>query len=170
MRAAIYARVSSEAQAEEDRVSLSEQVVEMEAYCEKRGYTIVRRYEDVASGVRRDRPAFRLMQAEARAGALDIVLAWKSDRLARSGSAMGDLLDALEPHRVGIETVSGTFDKRYAELMASIARLERESIKERTMMGKRGAARAGRIPVGRPLYGYRRDEDGRAGPTRGARA
>ena len=28
-------------------------------------------------------------------------------------------------------------------------------------MGKRGAARAGRIPAGRPLYGYTKDDEGR---------
>ena len=48
-------------------------------------------------------------------------MAWKSDRLARSGSAMGDLLDAVG-RRVGVETVKETFDLRIAELMASIAK------------------------------------------------
>ena len=28
-------------------------------------------------------------------------------------------------------------------------------------MGKKGAARAGRIPAGRPLYGYRKDAEGK---------
>ena len=74
---------------------------------------------------------------------------------------MGDLLDAVEPRRVSIETVVDSFDKRYAELMASIARMERQTFVERSLMGKRGRARAGRIPAGRPLYGYRKDAEGR---------
>ena len=45
--------------------------------------------------------------------------------------------------------------------MASIARMERENFVERSLMGKRGAARAGRIPAGRPLYGYTKDDEGR---------
>ena len=159
-KAALYARVSSQAQAEDDKTSLGEQVADMEAYCAERGYTIIQRYQDVESGVSRTRPGFQRLQADARAGAFDVVLAWKSDRLARSGSAMGDLLDAVG-RRVGVETVKETFDLRIAELMASIARMERANFVERSLMGKRGAARAGRIPAGRPLYGYRKDAEGK---------
>ena len=36
VRAALYARVSSKAQAEEDKVSIGEQFGEMESYCERR--------------------------------------------------------------------------------------------------------------------------------------
>ena len=100
------------------------------------------------------------MQADARAGQFDIIIAWKSDRLARSGSAMGDLLDAVG-QRVGVETVRETFNLQTAELMASIARMERQNFVERSLMGKKGAARQGKIPAGRPLYGYRKDAEGR---------
>ena len=100
------------------------------------------------------------MQADARAGQFDIIIGWKSDRLARSGSAMGDLLDAVG-RRVCVETVRETFNLQTAELMASIARMERQNFVERSLMGKRGSARAGRIPAGRPLYGYTKDGEGR---------
>ena len=159
-RAAIYIRVSSDQQAGEERVSLDEQTRDIEAYAAERGYTITQRYQDVESGVSRTRPGFRQMQADARAGQFDIIIAWKSDRLARSGSAMGDLLDAVG-RRVGVETVRETFNLQTAELMASIARMERQNFVERSLMGKRGAARAGRIPAGRPLYGYTKDDEGK---------
>ena len=116
--------------------------------------------QDVESGVSRTRPGFQRLQADAKVGAFDVVLAWKADRLARSGSAMGDLLDAVG-RRVGVETVKETFNLQTAELMASIARMERQNFVERSLMGKKGAARAGRIPAGRPLYGYRKDAEGR---------
>ena len=154
IRAATYSRVSTERQDGEDRVSLGEQVSEMEAYAERRGITIVARYQDVASGVRRDRPEFQRMQADARRGEFDLILAWNADRLARSGSAMGDLLDSLEPHGVAVDTVRGAFDKHYAELMAAIAKMERQTIVERTMLGRRGAAKAGRIPSKSLPFGY----------------
>ena len=160
-RAAIYIRVSSDQQAGEESVSLDEQTRDCSAYAAERGYSITHRYEDVESGVCRTRAGFQRLQADARAGQFDIIIGWKADRLARSGSAMGDLLDAVEPRRVSIETVVDSFDKRYAELMASIARMERENFVQRSLMGKRGAARAGRIPAGRPLYGYRKDAEGR---------
>ena len=160
-RAATYCRVSTSAQDGEDKVSLDEQISDMEAYCQRRGLTIVARYQDIASGVLRDRPGFVALQDGARGGAFDVVLAWKADRLARSGSGMGDLLDSVEPRRVSIETVVEHFDQRYAELMASIGRMERRNIVERSLMGKRGAAKLGKIPAGRPLYGYDKDDDGK---------
>ena len=52
-RAAIYASVSDKSQAEEDKTSLSEQTIDMEAYCERRGLTIaggVARYQEVGRG------------------------------------------------------------------------------------------------------------------------
>ena len=159
-RAAIYARVSSEAQAGEESVSLDEQTRDISVYASACGYDVTHRYTDIESGVSRTRPGFQRLQAEAKAGAFDVVLAWKADRLARSGSAMGDLLDAVG-RRVCVETVKETFNLQTAELMASIARMERENFVQRSLMGKRGSARAGRIPAGRPLYGYRKDAEGR---------
>ena len=158
--AAIYVRVSSEAQALEESVSLGEQTRDIEAYAAERGYDVTHRYTDVESGISRTRPGFRQMQVDARAGQFDIIISWKADRLARSGSAMGDLLDAVG-RRVCVETVRETFNLQTAELMASIARMERQNFVERSAMGKRGAARAGRIPAGRPLYGYTKDDEGK---------
>ena len=43
-RAAIYARVSDKSQDAEDKPSISEQISDMEAHCERRGLTIVGRY------------------------------------------------------------------------------------------------------------------------------
>ena len=138
--AAIYVRVSSDQQAGEESVSLGEQTRDIEAYAAERAYTIIQRYQDVESGISRTRPGFRQMQADAKAGQFDIIIAWKSDRLARSGSAMGDLLDAVG-RRVCVETVKETFNLQTAELMASIARMERQNFVERSLMGKKGAAR-----------------------------
>ena len=90
-RAVIYTRVSSDQQAGEERVSLSEQTRDIEAYASERGYDVTQRYQDVESGVSRTRAGFQRLQADARAGAFDIIIGWKADRLARSGSAMGDL-------------------------------------------------------------------------------
>ena len=107
-RAGSYVRVSSDQQAGEESVSLDEQTRDCSAYAAERGYSITHRYQDVESGISRTRPGFRQMQADAKAGQFDIIISWKADRLARSGSAMGDLLDAVG-RRVGVETVKETF-------------------------------------------------------------
>ena len=161
-RAAIYVRVSTEAQDGEDRTSLDEQRRECEALAQRQGLDVVQVYRDVASGAQRDRVSWVRMLADAQAGRLTHVLAWRSDRLARTGSSMGDLLDAIGKHGVDVQTVTGDFTVQHAELMASIGRMEREAIKQRTLSGKRGTARAGRLPFGTVVYGYRRGDDGLA--------
>ena len=49
-RAAIYARVSDKSQDTEDKTSISEQIGEMEAYCESKGLNITARYQEVGRG------------------------------------------------------------------------------------------------------------------------
>ena len=49
-RAAIYARVSDKSQDAEDKTSISEQISDMEAHCQRRGLTIVARYQEVGRG------------------------------------------------------------------------------------------------------------------------
>ncbi len=49
-RAAIYARVSDKSQDTEDKTSISEQIGDMEAHCERRGLTITARYQEVGRG------------------------------------------------------------------------------------------------------------------------
>ena len=65
-RAAIYARVSDKSQAEEDKTSISEQISDMEAYCEDKGMTIVARYQEVGRGWSKKRPEFQRMLSDAR--------------------------------------------------------------------------------------------------------
>ena len=66
MRAAIYARVSDKSQDAEDKTSISEQISDMEAYCERRGLTITARYQEVGRGWSKKRPEFQRMLADAR--------------------------------------------------------------------------------------------------------
>ena len=69
-RAAIYARVSDKRQAAEDKTSISEQIAEMEAHCERRGLSIVARYQEVGRGWTKNRPEFQRMLADAALGTL----------------------------------------------------------------------------------------------------
>ena len=86
MRAALYARVSSEAQDADDKTSLQEQMADMEAYCERRGLTITARYQEVGRGWSKNRPEFQRLLVDARAGRFDTIVCWKSDRLSRGCS------------------------------------------------------------------------------------
>ncbi len=160
-RAGIYVRVSSASQADEDSVSLEQQEEACLAYCRERAYEVVRVYTDVESGTSRRRQQFQAMLESARAGELDRIVAWKLDRLNRGVRPLIDLMDAVEPFGVEIEAVRDSVDQKYLGLMAAVAQLEVDGIRERMALGKIGRAKEGRVPVRRLPYGYRIDADRR---------
>ncbi len=159
-RAAIYARVSDKSQAEEDKTSISEQMGDMEAYCEERGMAVVARYQEVGRGWSKKRPEFQRMLADARMGRFDTIVCWKSDRLSRGMYPAAALMEVVEAYRIGIEAVMDAIDMKTFGLMAAIGKIELDNFRERASMGKRGKAKQGRLPTGSPPYGYRVDEHG----------
>ena len=52
LKAAIYARVSDKRQDEDDKTSISEQISDMEAHCERKSMKVVARYQEVGRGCR----------------------------------------------------------------------------------------------------------------------
>ena len=161
-RAAIYARVSDKSQATEDKTSISEQISEMEAHCSRRGLTIVARYQEVGRGWSKKRPEFQRMLEDARQGRFDKIVCWKSDRLSRGVYPAAVLMEVVEAYGIEIESVMDAIDMRYFGLMAAIGKIEIDNFRERSSMGKRGAAKRGRIPIGGLPYGYRIGEEGKA--------
>ena len=83
IRAAAYIRVSTERQAEEDKVSLGEQSKDIAAYCLDKGYTVVKEYQDIGSGASKRRQGFQQLLRDTQAGHYDVIVCWKSDRLSR---------------------------------------------------------------------------------------
>jgi DNA invertase Pin-like site-specific DNA recombinase len=159
-RAAIYCRVSTAAQAEEDRVSLAEQLTACEHYCRDHGYEIVARFRDVKSGATSRRPDFQRLIQGAAAGEFDVVVCWKVDRLGRGLFPMARLLEACEPGGVQIEAVKEKVDQRYLGLFASVGKIELDNIRERTMEMRRAHAKKNKLMSGSIPYGYRADPDG----------
>ncbi len=161
LRAVTYARVSNQSQAEEDKTSLSEQDVDMETLGGNLGLTIVNHYQDVGAGWSKNLPGFQRMLADAKLGLFDIIICWKSDRLCRGIYRAAAIMEVVEAHGIRLVSVKDTIDMKTFGLMAAIAKMELDSIRERTTMGKRGAAKQGRIPNGAVPYGYRIGDDGR---------
>lgn len=162
-RAAIYVRVSTELQA--DKASPVEQEKDCRALCERQGYAVVEVYRDTEryrvgkrlvepSGTRADRPQFRRLLADAAAGAFDVIVAWKEDRLYRSYRAMLDVLDTIEAHTVTVELVKEHFDATLAPVKAWAARMELKAKSERTAMGRAARLAAGKPHPGYVAYGY----------------
>ena len=160
-RAAIYARVSDKSQDGEDKTSISEQMGEMEAYCEDKGLTITARYHEVGRGWSKKRPEFQRMLADARRGCFDAIVCWKSDRLSRGMYPAAALMEVVEAHQIRLEAVMDAFDMKTFGLMAAIGKIELDNFRERSTLGKRGTAKQGRVPTGGVPYGYRIGDDGR---------
>jgi site-specific DNA recombinase len=142
-RAAIYSRVSTAEQAEDGKASLAEQERRCREYCQEKGYNVVVSYQDIASGTTKKRPSFLDMLKESRQGQFDVIIAWKTDRLARGIYPCAALMEALEETGVSIETVAEPFDRTTFEIRAALGRIEVENIVQRTAMGREAKMRAG---------------------------
>ena len=160
-RAAIYARVSDKSQDTEDKTSITEQISDMEAHCQRRGLTITARYQEVGRGWSKNRPEFQRMLADAKQGRFDTIVCWKSDRLSRGMYPAAALMEVIEAYQIELEAVMDAIDMKTFGLMAAIGKIELDNFRERASMGKRGSAKQGRIPVNNVPFGYRLGEDRR---------
>ena len=110
-RAAIYARVSDKSQDTEEKTSISEQISDMEAHCQRRGLTITARYQEVGRGWSKNRPEFQRMLADAKRGRFDTVVCWKSDRLSHGGMyPAAALMEVVEAYQIDLEAVMDAID------------------------------------------------------------
>ncbi len=173
MRAVIYARVSTLLQAQEDKVSISEQIADAEAYARERDYTVVGLFIDKdryksrgklvdPSGTRSDRPGYLKMLDAGHAGSYDIIIAWKEDRLyrgIRAAMPLGELLDERGEDgkpKVRVELVKEAFDPKMLFLKASLGKIEIDNFRERSSMGFRGRLKKGLSLGGTYPFGYDR--------------
>ena len=161
MKAALYARVSTEDQAREEKVSLDTQISDIEGYCKAKGYELVNRYVDVQSGsdAMKNRPDFDKMLADGEKGLFNVIVAWQPDRLFRSMYPAARLKRLIDQTSIEIEAVKQPLDKKLLGIWAWVAEMEIENFKERSMMGKRGVAHKGLVVTRQAPYGYSVDED-----------
>jgi len=163
MLAAIYCRVSTTGQAE-NGTSLDSQRDALLTLATERGYTVPSDHvllED-CSGADLERPKLDRARELVRTNAVDALICYAVDRLARDPIHVGiiaeecakrgvELLFVLEPLDNSPEGALIRYVKGYA------AQIERERIKERTLRGKRTRARMGFLvqATGKGIYGYR---------------
>ncbi|MXZ45688.1 MAG: recombinase family protein [Chloroflexi bacterium] len=168
MRAIVYSRVSTDGQ-ERDGSSLDTQERACLELADERGWTVVRRIRDTASGSLLDRAGMDELRSALSRGEAGVVVAYAVDRLSRNQNHIGVLFDELERAEARLELVTERFEdtavgRFILAARAFIAEVEREKIAERTMRGKEERARSGRLPqaTGRGCYGYTYDpESGR---------
>ena len=162
MRAALYARVSTERQA--DRGTIGSQLQLLREHIAAAGDELIGEYvDDGHSGARLDRPGLDALRDAAEAGLVQRVWCLSPDRLARAYAYQVLVLDELD--RFGV-TVTFTdspglaADDPQATLLTQvqgvIAEYEKAKIAERYRRGKLFRARAGEIVTWKASYGYRR--------------
>lgn len=137
MRAAIYARVSTEEQ------NAAQQVEELRQFCQCEGHQVIQIFVDYESGSHADRDEFQLMFAAAAQHKFDVLIFWALDRFSREGVlATFQHLALLSTYKV--EWISykepffaqlGDFKDVFVALFATMAKQERRRISERTKVG-----------------------------------
>lgn len=166
-KAALYIRVSTDAQREEG-YSIEAQLQMLEAYCVSRE---IQRYESYIdggfSGSNIERPRLSELIDDIENDRISHVIVYKLDRLSRSQKDTLYLIeDVLIPHGVSFVSLNENMDtstpigRAMLGIMSAFAQLERETIRERTRMGMKERIKSGLWRGGGKIpYGYDYDPE-----------
>lgn len=157
--AAIYARVSTARQEEEQTIKT--QLSAVNEFVQKNDFKVVEEYVDEGwSGDILARPALDKLRQDAKAKLWDVIVVYDPDRIARRYSYQELVMDELR--EAGIEVLFVTIsapknseDKILYGVRGLFAEYERAKIGERFRLGKLRKVKEGHILVSEPLYGYR---------------
>ena len=152
MRAAIYARFSSENQSAS---SIADQIEVCSRYIVKNGWAAVATYSDAAmSGASRFRPGYQQLLADLGSGAFDVIVVEALDRLGRKLADVADLHDRCTFAGITLVAVNvGEITPMHIGLLGTMAQLYLSDLKQKTWRGQLGRALQGKVPGGK-AYGY----------------
>ncbi len=166
-KAALYIRVSTDAQFEEG-YSVEAQKEMLEGWCKSREIRAYEFYIDGGfTGSNIDRPQMRRLIAEVKAGLISHVAVYKLDRLSRSQKDTLYLIeDVFNPASVSFTSLCENLDtgtpmgRAMLGILSAFAQLERETIRERTRMGMLERVKEGYwMGGGRTPFGYDYDRE-----------
>ena len=149
-KVAIYVRVST-ARQDLEGYSIPLQKERLFAFCKAKGWVVAGLFVDPGhSGSSLDRPGITKLVEGVEAGKFDVVLVYKLDRLSRSQKDTLFLIeDVFMANNTDFVSMQESFDTGtiYGRAMVGIlsvfAQMERETITERTLMGRAGRAEDG---------------------------
>jgi DNA invertase Pin-like site-specific DNA recombinase len=164
MRAVGYARVSTDKQAEQG-VSLEAQCEKIRAMAVVHGADLVDIIVDAGESAKSlERPGMARLRALVEAGAVEVVIIAKLDRLTRSVKDLAELLERFQKRGVALVSVAESLDTGSAagrlvlNIMTAVSQWEREAIGERTQTALRHK-KAHRRVYNHVPYGFTRDGD-----------
>src|SRR3954469_24351232 len=172
MRIGIYARVSTQRQAQAD--GLTHQLDRLHAHALRQGWTVQAEHvfrDDGYSGASLKRPGLERLRDRAALRELDRILITAPDRLARNYVHQVLLLEEITATGCAVEFLDRPMsqdphDQLLLQIRGAVAEYERSLIAERMRRGRLRKLRAGTLlPWTRPPYGYRLDPDRPRGPA-----
>ena len=161
MRAAIYARVSTDKQGRDQ--TIDSQLDALRRWATAHGHELKDDHvyiDEGYSGARLDRPALDRLRDAAREGEFDVVGVYSPDRLARRYAYQVLLLEEFRKAACDVEFIERPIsddphDQLLLQIQGAIAEYERAVLGERFRRGKLQKARAGQWVAGQGPYGYR---------------
>jgi site-specific DNA recombinase len=162
VRVGVYVRRSTDD--EHQPYSIEAQDARLAAYIGSQpGWRQAARFADDASGATTHRPGLQRALAAARAGAFDVLLVYRVDRLTRSLRDLVTLLDDLDAAGVVFRSATEPFDTATAmgrmlvQMLGMFAQFEHDTIIDRVIAGMERKAAAGKWKGGRRPFGYQAD-------------
>ncbi len=161
IRVAIYARVSTEEQAEHG-YSIDAQLDTLRTYCQMHQKTVVGEYVDRGVSGKSIEGRFELQRLlrDAERREFDEVLVWKINRISRRMVDLMKIIEILDKHKISFRSFSENFETETAmgkfalQMLGAVGELERNTIVDNVKMGMKQRARMGQWNGGRVL-GYR---------------
>jgi site-specific DNA recombinase len=161
MNAAVYARVSTDRQAQDQ--TIDSQLTALRQWAADHGHRLTADHvfaDDGYSGSRLDRPALDRLRDAARDGEVEVVGVYSPDRLARKYAYQVLLLEEFQRAGCPVAFVhrpltDDPHDQLLLQIQGAVAEYERAVLKERFRRGKLQKARAGQWVTSKAPFGYR---------------
>ncbi len=166
MRVAVYARVSTQRQAQIQ--SIEPQIERLQAHVQRQGWTLAPQdiyRDDGYSGATLRRPGLERLRDRAAGAHLDRILVSAPDRLARNYVHQVLLVEELQRHGAEVEFLDRPMsqdphDRLLLQIRGAVAEYERRLIADRMRRGRLRKLQSGTLlPWTQPPYGYRLDPD-----------
>ncbi len=155
MRAAIYARYSSDNQRD---ASIEDQVRECRARADQEEWNVVQVYADRGiSGATTLRPGYQQLLEDGRSGSFDVVLAEGLDRLSRDQEDIAGLYKQLSFAGIKLFTLAeGEINELHVGLKGTMNALYLKDLAQKTRRGLEGRVRQWQVTCGdRPATQHR---------------
>jgi DNA invertase Pin-like site-specific DNA recombinase len=170
-RAGIYTRISRvRVNSHEETLGVERQLPPCLELASRRGWEVDPRPaaeggtlyvdNDLSAFTGARRPGYERMLEDARAGVLDVIVAWDADRLTRRPVENEALIDLAERHGIKLATATGEHDlatpsgRLHFRMLGSIARYESEHKAQRLQLKHEELARDGKPHGGQRAFGF----------------